>query len=54
MPLPEGEDIPLLEEIVSDQRQILMDVYNITDVTTIPQMWALCTSYFYPLLLTVS
>ena len=39
----ENTNIQLLEEIVSDQRTILSDVYNISDVTTIPQAWCLCT-----------
>ena len=42
MPLSEGQDIQLLEQIVSDQRGLLMDVFNTTDVTTIPQVWTLC------------
>lgn len=42
MPLSEGQNIDLLEKIVSDQRQLLMDVFNTTDVTTIPQVWTLC------------
>ncbi|KAI9058756.1 glycoside hydrolase family 115 protein [Trametes sanguinea] len=41
LPLPAGEGIPLLMKAVSDQRQILMNVFNITDVTTIPQVWTL-------------
>lgn len=40
-PLTEGMDISLLERVVSDQRQILTDVFNGTDITTIPQIWAL-------------
>lgn len=44
MPLSETENIGLLEQIVSDQRQILTDVFNGTDVTTIPQLWCLCMS----------
>lgn len=43
MPLAgEGQNIALLEQIVADQRQLLMDVFNTTDVTTIPQVWTLC------------
>ncbi|OCH92535.1 hypothetical protein OBBRIDRAFT_726547 [Obba rivulosa] len=34
-------DITLLEQIVSDQRTILSNVFNTSDVTTIPQMWCL-------------
>ncbi|EJD06971.1 uncharacterized protein FOMMEDRAFT_131740 [Fomitiporia mediterranea MF3/22] len=41
LPASEGTDIQLLEKIMSDQRQILMSVYNTTDVTDIPQAWAL-------------
>ncbi|EGO20146.1 glycoside hydrolase family 115 protein [Serpula lacrymans var. lacrymans S7.9] len=36
-----GDDITLLEQVISDQRQILTDVFNGTNVTTIPQMWCL-------------
>ena len=39
--MEEETNVALLEKVVSDQRQILMDVYNTTDVTTIPQLWAL-------------
>ncbi|KAJ3551132.1 hypothetical protein NM688_g4903 [Phlebia brevispora] len=41
LPLSEGQDISLLEQIVDDQRTILSTVFNETDVTTIPQMWCL-------------
>lgn len=27
---------------MSDQRGLLMEVFNTTDVTTIPQVWTLC------------
>ncbi|KAI0742887.1 hypothetical protein C8Q80DRAFT_1191287 [Daedaleopsis nitida] len=37
----EGQNIALLEKIVADQRQLLMNVFNTTDVTTIPQVWTL-------------
>ncbi|KAI0354264.1 hypothetical protein OH77DRAFT_1426329 [Trametes cingulata] len=37
----EGNNIELLEKVVADQRQILMNVYNTTDVTHIPQVWTL-------------
>ncbi|OCH83989.1 hypothetical protein OBBRIDRAFT_742368 [Obba rivulosa] len=40
-PINEEGDISLLEEIVSDQRTILSNVFNTSDVTTIPQMWCL-------------
>lgn len=42
VPLSETTNIDLLEKIVSDQRQILMNVFNRTDVTDIPQQWVLC------------
>ncbi|THH00581.1 hypothetical protein EW145_g7057 [Phellinidium pouzarii] len=41
LPLSETTNIAVLEKVISDQRQILMDVFNETDVTNIPQMWAL-------------
>ncbi|KZP08810.1 glycoside hydrolase family 115 protein [Athelia psychrophila] len=41
LPLSVGVNIDLLEQVVSDQRQILSDVFNGTDVTTIPQVWTL-------------
>ncbi|EJD06965.1 uncharacterized protein FOMMEDRAFT_102997 [Fomitiporia mediterranea MF3/22] len=41
LPLSETTNIDLLEKIISDQRQILMTVFNETDVTNIPQVWAL-------------
>ena len=41
-PLSEGQDIGLLEQVISDQRQILSTVYPTTNVSTIPQMWCLC------------
>ncbi|KAI0772430.1 hypothetical protein BD413DRAFT_42662 [Trametes elegans] len=37
----EGNNIALLEKVVSDQRQILSNVFNTSDVTTIPQVWTL-------------
>ena len=42
VPLSETTNIDLLEEIVADQRQILTNVFNGTNVTTIPQVWTLC------------
>ncbi|KAH8117845.1 hypothetical protein DFH11DRAFT_1839415 [Phellopilus nigrolimitatus] len=48
--LPADSGIAVLEKVISDQRQILMDVYNETDVTNIPQMWALykeVLGYYY-------
>ncbi|THH28766.1 hypothetical protein EUX98_g5425 [Antrodiella citrinella] len=41
LPLSETTNVDLLEQIVSDQRQILTDVFNGTNITTIPQMWCL-------------
>ncbi|KAM5532519.1 hypothetical protein V8D89_013806 [Ganoderma adspersum] len=42
LPLAGGtQNIQLLEQIVSDQRGLLMQVFNTTDVTTIPQVWTL-------------
>ena len=43
-PLSEGENIQLLEKVISDQRGILSKVFNTSDVSTIPQMWCLCES----------
>ncbi|KAL5525645.1 hypothetical protein ACEPAG_6981 [Sanghuangporus baumii] len=43
LPLSETTNIDLLEKVVSDQRQILMNVFNETDVTDIPQQWVLYT-----------
>lgn len=44
VPLSETTNIDLLEQVVSDQRQILTNVFNGTNITTIPQVWTLCTS----------
>ncbi|KAL5526415.1 hypothetical protein ACEPAF_8138 [Sanghuangporus sanghuang] len=41
LPLSETTNVDLLEKIVSDQRQILMSVFNESDVTNVPQVWAL-------------
>ncbi|THV03531.1 hypothetical protein K435DRAFT_747803 [Dendrothele bispora CBS 962.96] len=41
LPLGESTNIDLLEKIISDQRVILSNVFNGTDVTTIPQVWTL-------------
>ncbi|KAH8079833.1 hypothetical protein BXZ70DRAFT_1050614, partial [Cristinia sonorae] len=41
LPLEESTNIALLEKIVADQRQILTDVFNGTDISTVPQLWAL-------------
>ena len=49
VPLAGGtQNIQLLEQIVSDQRGLLMQVFNTTDVTTIPQVWTLCKSRSVP------
>ncbi|KAJ8507506.1 hypothetical protein ONZ45_g10131 [Pleurotus djamor] len=40
-PLSEETNIALLQQIVADQRTILMDVFNGTDITSIPQVWTL-------------
>ena len=44
MPLSDETNIELLTQIVADERQILSDVFNTSDVTTIPQIWTLCES----------
>ncbi|KAI0077007.1 hypothetical protein K474DRAFT_1707684 [Panus rudis PR-1116 ss-1] len=41
LPLSETTNINLLEKVVADQRQILTNVFNGTNITDIPQMWAL-------------
>ena len=41
-PLSTGQNIDLLEKIVADQREILGNVFNGTDISTIPQVWTLC------------
>ncbi|QRV92865.1 glycoside hydrolase family 115 protein [Ceratobasidium sp. AG-Ba] len=41
LPLEESTNIKNLEDVVAAQRQILAQVYNKTDATTIPQMWCL-------------
>ncbi|MDF3012827.1 MAG: glycosyl hydrolase [Cellvibrio sp.] len=40
-PMSEGENIGLLEKIVSDQRKILGEVFGIDKLTEVPQVWAL-------------
>ncbi|HSC67504.1 MAG TPA: glycosyl hydrolase 115 family protein [Cellvibrio sp.] len=40
-PMSEGENIDLLEKIVSDQRNILSDVFGKEQLTRVPQVWAL-------------
>lgn len=44
VPLGESTNIALLEQIIAVQRGILSQVYNETDVSNIPQMWALYSS----------
>lgn len=39
-PMSEGDNIALLEKIVTDQRQIIADIVN-PDMTAVPQVWAL-------------
>lgn len=45
VPAAAGTNIALLEKIISDQRQIISNVYNTTDVTNIPQVWTLCEHF---------
>lgn len=40
-PMSEGENIDLLEKIVSDQRKIISDVFGKNQLTKVPQVWAL-------------
>ena len=42
VPLSETTDISLLENVIGNQTLILETVYNITDVSVIPQIWTLC------------
>ncbi|KAF9074379.1 glycoside hydrolase family 115 protein [Rhodocollybia butyracea] len=41
LPIDAVNPIGTLETIIADQRQIFADIFNTTDVTTIPQMWTL-------------
>lgn len=41
LPVSTGTSIALLEQIVTDQRQILSDQITGTNITSIPQMWCL-------------
>ncbi|KAJ8073009.1 hypothetical protein PM082_019877 [Marasmius tenuissimus] len=41
LPLEDGQNIDFLEGIMDDQKQLLSDVFNGTDVATIPQVWTL-------------
>jgi hypothetical protein len=43
-PLAEGQDISLVENIVSVQRGILTNAYANQSIETVPQMWCLCKS----------
>jgi uncharacterized protein (UPF0218 family) len=45
--MSEETNIALLQKIVEDQRQILMDVHGVEDVTTIPQLWTLCELAYF-------
>ncbi|KAI1787415.1 hypothetical protein LXA43DRAFT_713060 [Ganoderma leucocontextum] len=40
-PISGSNPVQLLEKIVSDQRNLLKQVFNTSDVTTIPQVWTL-------------
>ncbi|KAF4611503.1 hypothetical protein D9613_003870 [Agrocybe pediades] len=41
LPLSETTNVALLEGVIQNQTQILQQVYNETDVSNIPQIWAL-------------
>ncbi|KAH7927567.1 glycoside hydrolase family 115 protein [Leucogyrophana mollusca] len=41
LPMSSTTDVALLQQVIEDQRQILTDTFNGTNVTTIPQMWCL-------------
>jgi hypothetical protein len=41
LPLSTTTDIGLLESVIANQTEILQTVYNITDVSGIPQLWCL-------------
>ena len=40
-PMSEEQNIALLEKIVADQRDIIAETYNTTDISTVPQSWCL-------------
>lgn len=42
VPLSETTNIALLEGVIGNQTEILQKVYNSSDVSAIPQIWALC------------
>ena len=44
-PISGSNPIQLLEKIIADQRTLLSDVFNTSDLTTIPQVWTLCESH---------
>ncbi|KAI0758973.1 hypothetical protein C8Q74DRAFT_277496 [Fomes fomentarius] len=41
LPLSEDQNIELMEKIVNDQRTLLEDVFNTSDVSSVPQVWTL-------------
>ncbi|EJD45479.1 hypothetical protein AURDEDRAFT_184728 [Auricularia subglabra TFB-10046 SS5] len=41
LPLGDSTNIALLEKIIDTQRQIIQDVFNTTDQTSVPQVWCL-------------
>ena len=41
-PISGSDPVQLLEKIVTDQRNLLKDALNTSDVTTIPQVWTMC------------
>jgi hypothetical protein len=40
-PMSEGDNIELLQQIVADQRQILLETFNDRPIASVPQVWAL-------------
>lgn len=45
VPLSEDTNIQLLEGVIADQAEILKEVYDTDDVSSIPQVWTLCESF---------
>lgn len=45
-PLAEGQDIQLLENVVTVQRNIISQVYNISNPALVPQVWTLYKEVF--------
>jgi hypothetical protein len=43
LPLPEGENIVLMQSIVDEQRKLLKAAFPDRELSDIPQMWCLCT-----------